>query len=770
VIRFAGTVLALLWLCAPAAAQATRGAVPTGGGAGGEVASFSQSHALVIGIDGYSNGWKRLSKAKEDAREIAAALTDAGFQDVQVLYDLNHETLPDAIEDFIYTKGANPDARLLIWFAGHGHMIGTRGYLVPTDAPVPGDDLASQAAFQRVAMPLLDFQRYMNDMHARHVLAVFDACFSASVFGGGAASVSAAVAETSGQKARQFIASGSFGEVVADDGSFRKAFIAALNGEERAALSHEGYLTGSRLGAFLAEKISRQTNGKQNPIYSVSNQIDLDRGDFLFPAHFPASGAVVDVPEPADAVEAPAGAAEPVVPEIRMDRVEWNSTDPEIGVLADKIARNLVEYYDNNRLYISSELTGRAPARPVTHYIYGRVTGIGDEVQFDIELKRPDGERVGSASFGGPKAFYVQHYKVLPQTIQYLFDTSLRTMEPLLSSNQPTQDGYAYALFLAARQRASRNQFKEARDLVWQAIDTDSSFAQAYAAYGQLSLKLGEPQSVHDDYLKQAQLMDPDYAQLSVFANNQLGDPIPALREAALVTPWTELAPGLELRRIETLDYGTSVLAWRYDAGRLALKLVKSKTARGETAAEFRERTGAVLAINAGFFDLDMASRLTPVGLLVVEGREVSAFNPEKAKNPLSGLLYSRDGELGLMWSRDYATSDGFQSALQTGPFVVDPGGKNGIYRNNYDRQNRSVVCFDQGGQAVIVQVSGGLSLFEVGDFLSTPESEGGLGCERALNLDGGPSSQVSVLAEGASLEVPGLWRISSSLVLVPRE
>ncbi len=49
---------------------------------------------------------------------------------------------------------------------------------------------------------------------------------------------------------------------------------------------------------------------------------------------------------------------------------------------------------------------------------------------------------------------------------------------------------------------------------------------------------------------------------------------------------------------------------------------------------------------------------------------------------------------------------------------------------------------------------------------LSTSEADGGFGCDRAINLDGGPSSQVSVLANGESTESPGLWKISSSLVL----
>ena len=100
---------------------------------------------------------------------------------------------------------------------------------------------------------------------------------------------------------------------------------------------------------------------------------------------------------------------------------------------------------------------------------------------------------------------------------------------------------------------------------------------------------------------------------------------------------------------------------------------------------------------------------------------------------------------------------------------MVDPGGRNGIYRNNFDRQNRSVVCIQGDGRPVVVQVSGGLSLYEVGEMLSSPDADGGLGCERAINLDGGPSSQISVLAGGIGLEVTGLWKVPNSLLLTAR-
>lgn len=760
--RWLGAIGLLLCLIAGAIAQPLRGAAALN--AAPEDKPFSTSHALVIGIDDYAAGWPKLGKAIADAEAVAAALRDSGFQDVQVLRDVDSAAMKAAIEDFVYDKGSDPDARLLFWFAGHGHTIGGEGYLVPRDAPMPDASPANESAFQRRAVPLSLFGHYMTEVKARHVISIFDSCFSGSVFNQNKSSVQASVVKATSQLARQFIASGSAGEVALDNGAFRDAFIAALKGQSRRALSDDGYLTGSRLGQFLADSISAATKGKQNPIYSTSNVVGLDRGDFVFPIRYPASGAVVDIPVLTSPPKDLTGEERP--PELVVEPVEWPSGNSDVAILSDKYARGVVEYYVNNNIYVSSTLTGRSPSRPPTHHLSTRISYQGDQIEFDLTLTRPDGERVAAGSFGGKIEFYKEYFRVLPLMARYALDVSLRDLEPNHSANPPTESGEAYAMFLAARERASRKQFDKAAELLKRAIEVDDRFASAYAALGELAQASGEPQSIVDDYANQALAINPGFPRISVFDEQQLGDPVPALLQAAGGAPWQNIANGLEFRRIETPDYGASVFAWRYDQNAVRLRLVKSLTAKGETVADIRKRSSGLLAINAGFFDLDIRSRLSPVGLIVVDGRQLNAFDALKAKNPLSGLLFSRDGRLGVMWSRDYKPDMKFDAAIQTGPLVVDPGGKNGIRQNSFDRQNRSAVCLDASGKPIIVQVSGGLSLYEFGEFLAAAEPDGGLGCERAINLDGGPSSQVSVQTDGASLEVPGLWKISSSLVL----
>ena len=145
---------------------------------------YEESHAFVIGVSDYSNGWSKLAGVKEDVIEVQKALEDNGFE-VQLLEDPDKQQMEATIEDFIFEKEANPVNRLLIYYAEHGHTKtlgygGEMGYLVPADAPLPkkGRDIA----FQRSVMSMQRIEEVAKHTSAKHVLFMFDACFAGSVF------------------------------------------------------------------------------------------------------------------------------------------------------------------------------------------------------------------------------------------------------------------------------------------------------------------------------------------------------------------------------------------------------------------------------------------------------------------------------------------------------------------------------------------------------------------------------------------------------------
>ncbi len=129
---------------------------------------YGSSHALVIGIDDYVGGWPKLSNAVRDSRELADELERHGFH-VTLKTDLGARELRDTLRAFFALRGADPEARLLLWFAGHGQTINGEGFLVPADAPLPNDPL-----FKIKALHMRDFGGMMRLANAKHVLSVFD--------------------------------------------------------------------------------------------------------------------------------------------------------------------------------------------------------------------------------------------------------------------------------------------------------------------------------------------------------------------------------------------------------------------------------------------------------------------------------------------------------------------------------------------------------------------------------------------------------------------
>jgi len=242
-----------------------------------EVQLYNASYALVIGIDNYTAGFPILSGAIKDAKIVADELRSRGF-DVTYKTDLDSRELKQAFDHFFIYKGENPNARLFVWFAGHGHTIGGEGFLVPADAPIP----EKKAAFKIKSLSMRRFGEYVRQAESKHVFAVFDSCFSGTIFTTQRSTPPSAITRATTLPVRQFLSSGDADQQVSDDGMFRKLFIRAINGEEKADANDDGYLTASELGMFLTDRMINLTKTAQSPRYGKLRDPDYDRGDFVF--------------------------------------------------------------------------------------------------------------------------------------------------------------------------------------------------------------------------------------------------------------------------------------------------------------------------------------------------------------------------------------------------------------------------------------------------------------------------------------------------------
>jgi TPR repeat protein len=284
-MRFCAAIISFILVCSIAASQASaanrgvavniRSSEAEDAPLEGSVELYKHSYALVIGIDAYSNGWPKLSNAIKDAGLIAKQLEDKGFS-VELHTDLNSEQLSSVMRKFVIIRGNDPDARLFIWYAGHGHTVDGEGYLVPADAPTSGPQ------FKLLSYPLGQFGTLMRQALSKHIYAVFDSCFAGTVFSAQRSLPPSAITRATTLPVRQFLTSGDADQTVSDDGRFRELFVRAINGEERSDANGDGYVTASELGMFLGDRVTNLTQSLQTPRFGKLRDPDFDRGDFVF--------------------------------------------------------------------------------------------------------------------------------------------------------------------------------------------------------------------------------------------------------------------------------------------------------------------------------------------------------------------------------------------------------------------------------------------------------------------------------------------------------
>ena len=238
---------------------------------------YSTSHALVVGNDVYTEGWPSLSNAVRDAEMIAATLNEKGFE-VELHTNLTSSQMSDVFKRFFIIKGSDRDARLFVWYAGHGATVDGEGYLVPGDAALP----KNAAEFKLSALALRDFGTFMRQAVSKHVYAVFDSCFAGTVFASQRSAPTSSIQLAASLPVRQFLTSGDAYQEVADDGTFRELFIRAINGEERSDSNQDGFVTATELGMFISDRLTNLSESMQTPRYGKLRDKDYDRGDFVF--------------------------------------------------------------------------------------------------------------------------------------------------------------------------------------------------------------------------------------------------------------------------------------------------------------------------------------------------------------------------------------------------------------------------------------------------------------------------------------------------------
>jgi len=245
------------WNCASASAQL-----------GMPEVLYYKSWAVIVGIENYLLAPK-LPGVIEDAKAVAQAFRQLGFEEVVELYDKDASVrrLQQTLTDFLPRKVGRQD-RLVLYFVGHAGITQDLagkdlGYLVPWDAQL--GNIAKSVTFEQV-------KEFTRRTASKHTLLIFNvavrgweetAAQQLSLEG------RSAPEDDTEKRVVQVLTAADKGETLSQaqgKSLFVQTLIDGLKG--RADQNKNGWLMASELGAYVKQQVEQATQGKQHPLFS----------------------------------------------------------------------------------------------------------------------------------------------------------------------------------------------------------------------------------------------------------------------------------------------------------------------------------------------------------------------------------------------------------------------------------------------------------------------------------------------------------------------
>jgi hypothetical protein len=222
---------------------------------------------------------------------------------------------------------------------------------------------------------------------------------------------------------------------------------------------------------------------------------------------------------------------------------------------------------------------------------------------------------------------------------------------------------------------------------------------------------------------------------------------------------FTEVAEGVEYARLLDPQPGERRVeghAFRVDLERAGLRVLAAggPKVRREVSTIARA-VPDVVAVNASFFDEDDRA----MGLVVDQGRALS-----KRRRSAWGALVVTDRRASLVTGKEVDLEHPPHLAVQGFPRLLVDGEVQSL---KPQAARRTAVCAE-GRYVILVVVTKPVDATALAHFLARPTRKGGLDCENALNLDGGPSTQLFARLGELGVNVPGSWGAPNALAAIP--
>lgn len=444
------------------------------------------------------------------------------------------------------------------------------------------------------------------------------------------------------------------------------------------------------------------------------------------------------------------------------------NTDRSYGqYLAMKAEKNLIELFANKgQIVISKRVTTSLERKKYDAYkLFGNVNEVDNLALIQVQLENPDGEYIAATEIRGSFDVLKDRYKVLPESLVYGLNIDEKTLTKKHDSKRPTISVEAFSSYLWALKKYREDEVQQAISSLSEAVRIDPKFAMALWTGSEI-LKKQRNTEKSEEWAKRAKSIDPDHLRWPYYDTKSAGNPVPDLLERLRKASREKFDSGFLVKKIYSKPYNMRIFAVWIDPHRYHITIQKQNSLYGNSVSDFLSQHNGILAINGGPYNSDREQRLTPVGLLIVNKVKYGDVSTDH-----SGSLIINNGKPRILRTRDLIAVNNYEYALQSRPLLVDPGGIFGINENTFIRANRSAVAL-AGNEILLVAISGergnGLSLYEFAKILHTKESDGGFQCDVALNLDGGPSTQMVFEINNNKEELKGLWNVQNAIVVQP--
>ena len=213
-------------------------------------------------------------------------------------------------------------------------------------------------------------------------------------------------------------------------------------------------------------------------------------------------------------------------------------------------------------------------------------------------------------------------------------------------------------------------------------------------------------------------------------------------------TGWLAGEPGVELRRLQVPFEGITqpvpIVVVRLDPAAIGVHVVYDP-AQPRPLRAWASVTQTTLVFNGGFFTEDFQTTA-----LLISGGQASGASYEGFGGMLS---VDQAGQIALRPLRDnaYDPNEPLVEAIQSFPMLVMPGGEAALFEDNGHRARRTAVALDRSGRLLVIAApTSVLTLHDLANWLQS----GDLEIDRALNLDGGPSTGLFLNSAGLREQV----------------